>query len=132
MFQINSGDMEIVFIATLMETAIVVVLLAILFVAGQLLRKKARLGKLARNKTQFLGEEARAVVLSVEQTGLFLDRNPQVILQVQVMPDKGRNFVVEIKEIFSLADLQLIRPGCTVRVKYKPGSNQDIILVRAA
>ena len=42
------------------------------------------------------------------------------------------NFVVEIKEIFSLADLQLIRPGCTVRVKYKPGSNQDIILVRAA
>ena len=124
--------MEIVFIATLMESAIVVVLLAILFVAGHLLRKKARLCKLARKNNHFLGVEAKASVLSVEQTGLFLDRNPQVRLQVQVMPERGRNFVVEIKEIISLADLQLIKPGSTVIVKYKPGNNNEIILVKAA
>ncbi len=43
--------------------------------------------------------EADAVILHVEQTGLYINNKPQVKLQVQVKPGKGRNFVTEINDI---------------------------------
>ncbi|HEX2629381.1 MAG TPA: hypothetical protein VHM26_10220, partial [Chitinophagaceae bacterium] len=63
--------MEIIFIATMMEAAIVVLLLAILFVAAQAYRSRHAGMGLIRRKPQPGHIEALAIILSVEQTGLY-------------------------------------------------------------
>ncbi len=76
--------------------------------------------------------EARAIVLSIEQTGLYLDHKPQVKMQMQVLPEQGRNFVAEIKEILSFLDLDAIKAGSLVIVKYNPANIKEVSLVKAA
>lgn len=125
--------MEMIFIATLMETAIIVLVLAILFVGVQLARKRNPSRKLSYKQQQLLqGEVAKAIVLAIEQTGLFLNHRPQVKMQMQVIPDRGRNFVVEIKEVVSYVELATIRTGSTVLVKFNPSNPKEIELLKAA
>lgn len=124
--------MEMIFIATLMETAIIVLVLAILFVSVQLVRKKKPSGRLSHRQQALHGEVAKAIVLGIEQTGLFLNHRPQVKMQMQVIPDRGRNFVVEIKEIVSYVELATIRTGSTVLVKFNPSNPKEIELLKAA
>jgi hypothetical protein len=124
--------MEVIFIATLMETAIVVILLAILFIAGQLIKGRYGRGRRLRKKATFNGIEAKAIVLTIEQTGLFMNHKPQVKMQMQVIPDIGRNFVAEVKEILSFFDLEAIKAGSTVIVKYNPANIKEITLIKAA
>jgi hypothetical protein len=124
--------MEMIFIATLMETAIIVLVLAILFVAVQVVRKRKPSDKVIVKKQVLDGEVAKAIVLAIEQTGLFLNHRPQVKMQMQVIPDRGRNFVVEIKEIMSYVELATIRTGSTVLVKFNPSNPKEIELLKAA
>src|SRR5688500_14392682 len=118
--------MEMIFIATLMETAIIVLVLAILFVAVQVIRKRKPGDRLSSKKQVLDGEVAKARVLAIEQTGLFLNHRPQVKMQMQVIPDRGRNFVVEIREIMSYVELATIRTGSTVLVKFNPSNPKEI------
>jgi hypothetical protein len=115
-----------------METAIVVILLAILLIGSQLIRGKYGSRKRLHKKQYINGIEAKAIVLVIEQTGLFMNHKPQVKMQMQVIPDKGRNFVAEVKEILSFIDLEAIKAGCTVTVKYNPANIKEIMLVKAA
>jgi len=119
--------MEIIFISTLMEMALVVLALAILFVATQLLRHRKTKTFIAKRRS--LDVEARAIVLALEQTGLFLNHRPQVKMQMQVLPERGRNFVAEVKEVITFMELATIRIGSTVTVKYNPTNNKDVVLV---
>jgi hypothetical protein len=123
--------MEVIFLATLMETAIVVILLAIVLLALQLIRDKYRKNRRGRRRT-INGIEAKAIVLAIEQTGLFMNHKPQVKMQMQVIPERGRNFVAEVKEVISFMDLAAIKTGTTVRVKYNPANLKEIMLVKAA
>jgi hypothetical protein len=124
--------MEMIFIVTLMETAIIVLVLAILFVAVQVIRKRKPSAKVGSKRQVLEGEVAKAIVLAIEQTGLFMNHRPQVKMQMQVIPDRGRNFVVEIKEIVSYVELATIRTGSTVLVKFNPSNLKEIELLKAA
>jgi len=72
--------------------------------------------------------EADAIILNIEQTGFYVNSKPQVRLQVQVKPLKGRNFVTEINDI---EDPQM-KAGASVKVKYNPRNYRELILVKAA
>jgi hypothetical protein len=124
-------NMKIVLIATVMESAIVVILLAILFIAGQLFINRYKRNKGARVKRMPRRVEARAVVLAIEQTGLFMNRQPQVKMQMQVIPDKGRNFVAEVKQVLNSFDLEVIKTGSIVTVLYNPTNTKEVKLVKA-
>lgn len=76
-------------------------------------------------------QEANAIVLAVELTGLYLKQQAQVKLQVQVLPDKGRNFVAEVKAVFDVTTLNNIHMGTAMRVKYNPANTKEITLVEA-
>ena len=121
--------MEIVFIATMMEAAIMVLLLAIVFVAAQAYRGRQAGMALVRRKPQPGHIEAQAIILSIEQTGLYMNHHPQVRMQVQVMPDKGRNFVTEVKQVVTFLQLGQIRTGATIKVKYNPTNTKEITLI---
>jgi hypothetical protein len=76
--------------------------------------------------------EANAVILAIEITGLSINHQAQVKLQMQVLPEKGRNFVAEIKEVFTVKELAALQAGHTMRVKYNPANTKEIALVKAA
>ena len=82
-----------------------------------------------RKRLEQSGVVAEALVLKMEKTGLLTNNKHQVKLQMQVQPDKGRNFVAEINEILCGADLSAVRAGSIVRVKYNPKNFKEIILL---
>ena len=76
------------------------------------------------------GLEADAVLLNMEQTGLYVNNQPQIKLQVQVQPIAGRNFVSEIREVLTLIDLSQLRIGTTLKVKYNPDNTKEVMVLR--
>jgi len=76
------------------------------------------------------GVEADAILLNMEQTGLYVNNQPQVRLQLQVHPSTGRNFVTETREVLSFLDLTRIQIGCTLKVKYNPENSKEVMVVR--
>ncbi|MGZ5189686.1 MAG: hypothetical protein ACXWCZ_01635 [Flavisolibacter sp.] len=76
------------------------------------------------------GVEAEAVILNMQQTGLYINNLPQVKLQIQVQPVSGQNFVTEAREILSFVDLAQLHIGETLVVKYNPANLKEVMLVR--
>ena len=76
--------------------------------------------------------EAEAIVLKMEPTGIFVNKMPQVKVQMQVQPDKGRNFVTEISTVLSCTDMQMVKTGGMIRVKYNPQNYRELFLIIAA
>lgn len=114
----------------MLEAAIVVLLLAIVFVAVQVFRNRHRGMGLVTRRGRPEPLEAKAVILAIEQTGLFMNHQPQIKMQMQVIPDKGRNFVAEVKQVVSFVDLARIRTGATVKVKYNPSNTKEVVVVK--
>jgi hypothetical protein len=121
--------MEIVFTATLMETALIAFLLAVFFIIRYFM--KAKKSTLKSRETEKMAETviSKAIVLSVERTGALINNQPQVKIQLQVTPEKRRNFVTEVKKILSPADVAAIRAGSIIRVKYNPVNTKEISLI---
>jgi len=74
--------------------------------------------------------QAEAIILSIQQTGIFFNNMLQVKLQMQVLPDKGRNFITENTQLLSVADMAAIGQGTRIIVRYDPGNLKEIILLR--
>ena len=74
------------------------------------------------------GVEAEAIVLKMEPTGIYINQLPQVRLQMQVQPDKGRNFVIEIDTVSP----PVVKTGGVVRVKYNPHNYKELLLLSVA
>lgn len=70
-----------------------------------------------------------AVVLSCQQTGLYINGQPQLKLQLQVLPDNGRNFVAEI---ISVSAKETINAGVKIRVSFNPANHREVKLIPAA
>src|SRR5215212_9701131 len=88
--------------------------------------EKARINKRLRQE----GVEAEAVLLNLQQTGLYLNKLPQVKLEIQVQTRTGRNFVTETKEVLSFLDIAQLHIGGTLMVKYNPSNMKEVTLVR--
>lgn len=81
-----------------------------------------------RKRTNGSNQEAEAVVLNIEKTGLYFDNKPQVKMQVQVIPEKGRNYIAEA---ISVLENDKIIAGTKVRVAFNPRHPQKIKFVAA-
>jgi len=88
--------------------------------------------QISRMKKRLMREgiEAEAILLNMEQTGLYVNDQPQIKLQVQVHPQTGRNFVSEVREVLTLIDLSQLRIGSTLKVKYNPANTKEVMVLR--
>jgi hypothetical protein len=84
--------------------------------------------RLGSKKWPANGVEAEAIVLKMEPTGLYINKLPQVRVQMHVQPDKGRNFVIEIDTVSPPA----VKTGATIRIKYNPRNYRELLLVNVA
>ncbi|MES2649883.1 MAG: hypothetical protein V4717_23605 [Bacteroidota bacterium] len=69
-----------------------------------------------------------AIVLGIDYTDTHEKVEIQVKYQLQVMPEKGRNFVIEINEIVPKNMLKKLGPGSKISVRYNPKNLKDIYL----
>ena len=72
------------------------------------------------------GVEAEAILLHIEQTGVYINHQPQVKLQIKVQPRTGRNFVTEIRDVLPPASRLTLRVGSTLRVRYNPADVREL------
>ncbi len=66
------------------------------------------------------GVVARARVLRVWDTGVSINDNPQVGLQLEIPTPEGSSFQAEAKTLVSRLNVALVQPGVEAEVKYDP------------
>jgi hypothetical protein len=127
---IKIQGMRFTILSTFIETASLIALLAVLFLAGQIFLLRSFIKGSPKHRGRNQQVEAKAIILAVEETGVYMNKQPLMKLQMQVIPEKGRNFITETKQVFSPVDMKDIRSGSTVTVKYNTGNQKEIALVR--
>ena len=112
--------------------SVIVIAIAAFIIYFVLSRTLFPLIRVSRMKKRLLeeGVEAPGILLNVEQTGLFVNNQPQLKMQVKVQSSSGRNFVSEAKEVVALTDLVTLRAGAIILVRYNPGNTKELTLVR--
>ncbi len=74
------------------------------------------------------GMPARAKILSVRQTGVMLNNQPQVEFQLDVHPASGMPYQAQTRAIISLINIPQFQPGMEVAVKIHPTDQTRVVL----
>ncbi|WP_143072078.1 hypothetical protein [Dyadobacter koreensis] len=115
-------------IVGILEGAIVIMML---LAAWRLVKMLGRPRKMTLQEIEKNGTLAEAIVLDVNETGMIINDLPQVKLQMQVLPEKGRNFVAEVKQVLPNSLKTLLHSGSKIMVKYDPGNPREVVVLRA-
>jgi len=76
------------------------------------------------------GVVAEAILLHMQQTGLYVRNLPQVKLKMRVHPRRGREFETEVHEVLSFVDLSRLHIGKIIQVRYNPANAREIKIMR--
>ena len=87
--------------------------------------------KMTRQEIVRNGVIADAIVLSIQETDLYVNDLPQMKLQMQIKPHKGRNFVTEIQQVIPKTIFGPLHTGSKILVKYDPGHPKEIVLFKS-
>lgn len=124
--------MEFIFIMTIVETGIALIVIVFILILAQFFGKKNKSNLAKDNLRNVMPVKAKAIILNIEKTALTTSQRQQVKMQVQVMPERGRNFVTEIKELLTWADFDALKSGTIVSVFYNPVTMKEVTLIKTA
>jgi hypothetical protein len=104
------------------------VVLLLLLIAYKIIRSLRFSSQTVNQRIIKHGSEAKAKVLSAEPTTDPQHAGRQIKLLLQVEPERGRNFIVEI---FTPDDdhSESLHSGSIVRVMYNPINRQQVVLI---
>ena len=74
------------------------------------------------------GVSAPAVILSVQDTGVTMNENPQARIRLRVMPMVGEPFEAEVTQIIGRFQVAMLVPNASVMVKYDPGDKTKVAI----
>ena len=74
------------------------------------------------------GVSAPAVILSVQDTGVTMNENPQARIRLRVMPMGGDAFEAEVTQIVGRFQVAMLVPNASVMVKYDPNDNTKVAI----
>lgn len=114
-----------IFLVTTLVLSTTVMLIVLQKTLVPLLQKAKMNKRLAKE-----GTLAEAVLLNMQQTGIYVNNLPQVKLLMQVHPKTGRNFITEVKEVLSFIDLSQLQIGNTLQILYNPSNIKEAMIVR--
>lgn len=110
-----------------MQIAIIILSLSVLIPLG--LFAYSYFERLRIRQLRKRGVEAQAILLNIQQTGIYINRLAQVKLQMQVYPKVGRNFITEVFEVMDRSDFKQMRVGDIVLVKYNPSNTKEVMIL---
>ncbi len=119
--------MTLLFIERELGVTIILIALFIFTLVTSIIKKME-----TKRHTKILnhGVESEATVLAIGPTGSYINNLPQLKVQMQVEPSKGRNFVTEVKQAVPQVDFNLLHSGTRIVVKYHPAHPKQVILLR--
>lgn len=74
------------------------------------------------------GVSAPAVILSVQDTGVTMNDNPQARIRLRVMPMSGDMFEAEVTQIIGRFQVAMLVPNASVMVKYDPNDKTKVAI----
>jgi hypothetical protein len=80
-----------------------------------------------RNVLQ-MGVPAPATILSVQDTGVTMNDNPQARIHLRVMPMGGDAFEAEVTQIIGRFQVAMLVPNASVMVKYDPNDKTKVAI----
>lgn len=73
------------------------------------------------------GLKATGRIVSVAQTGTYVNNNPMMRFMLEVQPPSGSPFHAEAERLVPLSQIPAMQPGAAVPVRYDPGSGEVAI-----
>ena len=74
------------------------------------------------------GVSSPAVILSVQDTGVTMNDNPQARIRLRVMPMGGDAFEAEVTQIIGRFQVAMLVPNASVMVKYDPNDKTKVAI----
>lgn len=74
------------------------------------------------------GIAAKAQILSVQQTGVMVNYQPQVAFQLEVTPPGGAPYQAQTKAVIPMVNIPQFQPGTEVPVKIHPTDPTQVVL----
>ena len=74
------------------------------------------------------GVSAPAVILSVQDTGVTMNENPQARIRLRVMPMNGEAFEAEVTQIIGRFQVAMVVPNGSAMVKYDPNDKTKVAI----
>ncbi|MEM8532582.1 MAG: DUF3592 domain-containing protein [Chloroflexota bacterium] len=116
----------------LINTSIVISMLSIGIIAITFLimfvMRRGVFGGVAHQQLRRTKITAQAKIVRMWETGIMVNKNPQVGLLLEVMSEGHTTYQTEIKSIISRLYIPQIQPGVTVPVRYDPMDPQKVVL----
>ncbi len=75
------------------------------------------------------GEPAKARVLSIQQTGTFVNENPMVHMTLEIQREGQKPYEATIETIVELVAIPRVQPGCELSVRVDVKNPSTIALV---
>ena len=98
-----------------------------MFAAMALLFGAPILGMVVNRKILRNGKSATARIVSMNDTGTYINRQPLVHITMEVQREDGSPFQAETERIFGYSQLAAFQPGATVNVRYDPDTLETAI-----
>jgi hypothetical protein len=74
------------------------------------------------------GIPAKARILSVQQTGVMVNYQPQIAFQLEVHPPGGVPYQAQAKAVIPMVNIPQLQPGTEVPVKIHPADPTQVVL----
>lgn len=109
----------------------IVVTIASLFFVFRMI---AGLAKGAKEEQRILqtGMPATGQVLGLQQTGTYINNNPQVVIALQVFPQQGQPYQTQVTKVVSLVQLPSLQMGAQLSLKVDPQNPMKVAIAAAA
>jgi len=72
------------------------------------------------------GLPGRAIIRDIQTTGVMVNRQPRVLLKVEVHPEQGIPYEAEFKQVISPVHLPKFQPGGEFKIKIDPKNKNNI------
>ena len=74
------------------------------------------------------GIPAKAKIISVQQTGVMVNYQPQVVFALEVQPPGGTPYQTQAKAVIPIVNIPQFQPGVEVNVKIHPSDPTQVAL----
>ena len=74
------------------------------------------------------GRPGTATIKAIRQTGMVINENPQVELDLEVTVDGGEPYAVTHRQVIAMIAIPQFQPGQTVPVKVDPADPQTLVV----
>ena len=117
----RGGDMS------LLTSVSMILTFGLMFAAMALMFGAPLLGGLLNRKVLRSGRTATACIVSMNDTGTYINRLPLVHFTLEVQREDGSPFQAETEKIVGMSQLARLQPGATVSVRYDPDTLETVI-----